>query len=92
MTFADGSAISGLANFVWKDSTTGAAADVTFAYQAGGAAKAGLLPVVADGAFGGWDHLRSAAGQDHGHAPDAAPPLDVDHLLFNAMNHHDWHV
>ncbi|WP_161497292.1 calcium-binding protein [Bradyrhizobium nitroreducens] len=82
-TFADGSAISGLANFVWKDGTTGTAADVSFAYRPGASGTAAnepsthLAEVVAEG----WHEI------DGGHGVAQA----LDQLLASAASHH-WHI
>jgi 20S proteasome alpha/beta subunit len=89
-TFADGSAISGLANFVWKDGTSGTAADVSFAYQTG-QSRGGALHAVGDGVTGDWTHV-THDGWEFAHVADATLPSDAARLLFSAMSHHDWHV
>ncbi|PJG51655.1 hypothetical protein CVM73_30110 [Bradyrhizobium forestalis] len=82
-TLTDGSAISGLANFVWRDGATGAAADVSFAYQPsmGGTAANGPSIYLAEATADGWHQV----DVEHSIAQG------LDHLLVSAASHH-WHI
>lgn len=86
-TFADGSAISGLENFVWNDATTGTAADVSFAYRPGTSATPANESTI---------HLAEAVADDWHQAaieqvPSTLAQSELEHLLASAASHH-WHI
>jgi hypothetical protein len=79
--FSDGSAIHGLASFTRTDGTTGAAGDVSLAYQHGAADT----PAMMGPAFGDmiWRHVDAAA------ATLESEPINPHSL---AILPHDWHI
>ncbi|MFB6448179.1 calcium-binding protein [Bradyrhizobium tunisiense] len=90
-SFADGSAISGLANFSWKDGTVGEAADVSLAYEAEGSASHPLVQMAADGLHGPLAPI-AGGGEGFAFALNSAAPIDVDHLASHVMSQLGWHM
>ncbi|MCJ9728971.1 calcium-binding protein [Bradyrhizobium sp. PRIMUS42] len=90
-TFADGSIISGLANFAWKDGTVGTAGDVSLAYEAGSSAVHQLSQLAADELHGAGAHV-PALGEGFAFAVNSSASMDVDHLASHVMSQLGWHV
>lgn len=89
--FADGSAISGLANFVWNDGSTGTAADVSFAYQPGAGEAAALPMQLAERATDAWHQAGAGTEPTFADAPSTSGPLEFNHWLVSAASHH-WQI